>query len=227
VRVRKLVIGLIVALVLGIASEARASLITFDEIVPTEAIQSSPLVYQAFLFESDHYHTMGAGPLFKGIAYNGTTHLGYESGRGYPITLRRLDGAPFSLLSLDASEFYAPDSPYRPNANYVLVTGYTHDGVLTHSLDLDGIADGVGGEHDFQHFVLPSSFVGLTSVTFTGLRDNGADGGLALDNIEYTAFEPSSLMLLGIGLLGVPAGRVGRQWRTSRSRVPSSPTERD
>ena len=61
-----------------------------------------------------------------------------------------------------------------------------------HRMLYDGVRDGIGGVPDFEHFVLPPTFVNLTSVVFTGLRSTG-DGGLAIDNIEYDAGAPEVL----------------------------------
>ena len=41
--------------------------------------------------------------------------------------------------------------------------------------------------------MLPSTFVDLTSVVFTGLREGNVSGGVALDNIEYQLAAPEVL----------------------------------
>lgn len=200
------------AAVIGLISvRADAAMITFNDIVPTESIQTS-IDSQGFNFASGHFHTYGCGHLFDGIASNDSTHLGYESVRGRPIVMTNLDGGLFSLFSLDVSEFYARPNNDRPNAQLISVTGYTSSGsAVGYSFNLDGVVDGPGGAIDFQHLALPDIFVDLTSVTFTGLLFDGRDGGIALDNIQYNSVpEPGTLALTGLGLLWAGATRRGR-----------------
>ena len=146
-------------------------------------------------FSSDHFHVVDAtyGPIFSN---SGSTHLGYESGRGFPIRLERDGTGTFSLVSLDAGEFYSAPDPERPDAEWITLTGIHPDGsVVTHTINLDGIRDGAGGVPDFQHFVLPSTFVNLRVVLFTGLRQGNESGGLAIDNLEYHLNPDESLPL--------------------------------
>ena len=55
------------------------------------------------------FHVIGLGNTITLQDYtsNDTSHVGYESGRGFPIVLERVGGGTFSLFSLDAAEFYA------------------------------------------------------------------------------------------------------------------------
>ena len=57
--------------------------------------------------------------------------------------------------------------------------------MVTHSFFLDGIRDGLGGTNDYEHFVLPPTFVNLRSVVFNGWLPGGIAGGLAFDNLAY------------------------------------------
>jgi hypothetical protein len=213
---------LLIASLLSVGAMAHAEVITFNEIAPTEAITTS-VSSMGYNFTSGHMHTYGGPGRWDLIASNGTTTLGYESGRGLPITMARADGAAFSLLSLDVSEFSPNDGGDRPNAEFLRVIGTWLDG-STASLDLvlDGIkADGVGGVVDFEHFQLPSLFTNVVSIVFQGLRfdtrgDLGYNGGVSMDNIEVIAGstdtsthvpEPASLALFGLGLLGAGFAR--------------------
>ncbi len=171
-----------------VVSQADAQVLTFDEINPPDnAIRTSLSCGETdgFLFTSPHFHAVGTVTNTQ-FSSDGTTHIGYESARGYPITMSRVGAGTFSLLSMDVGEFYNTDVFGHPDANKVLVTGIMRGGqTVSHIVTLDGIHDGVGGEIDFEHFVLPGTFVDLTTVIFTGLLDDGSDGGLALDNLEY------------------------------------------
>lgn len=209
---RKSIVALALLFVLMIGARADAALITFDEIpglgiVGTETIQTV-LDYDGFHFASQHFHTYGCGHLFDNIASNGTTHLGYEAGRGYPIVMTRQDGGLFSIHQLDVAEFYVGALEVRPNAEFLRITGVRASGeTVSYSLYLDGIIDGPGGLADFQHFALPDIFTDMRSITFTGLTST-RDGGVTMDNIEWNSVpEPGTLALVGMGLIGFRASR--------------------
>ena len=171
--------------------------LSFDESSPTRSPALLSVVCAdttGFRFLSGHFHLVG--PVSEDIpnaSSNGTSHLGYESGRGLPITMERVGGGTFSLLSLDVGEFYSAPNE-RPDAETLTITGTRQGGeTVSYTLTIDGIRDGAGGVDDFQHFVLPNTFVNLTSVVFTGLRAGGLDGGIAIDNLEYQLASPEVL----------------------------------
>ncbi len=185
-----------VGFVLALGGEAEAQRVTFDELTPTaNPILGSVVCADGagFRFLSDHFHLIG-GVLVSDFSSSGTTHIGYESGRGFPITMERVGGGTFSLVSLDAAEFYAVPVNDRPDAQTLTITGFQQGGgTVSHTVTIDGLRDGPGGLDDFEHFVLPSTFVDLTSVVFTGLRAGDLSGGVALDNIEYQLPVPEVL----------------------------------
>ena len=185
---KKFIAVLIAALGFSAVERAGAEVLSFDEINPSGNPTRTSLVCgetNGFQFRSDHFHVVGT-VTDTGFSSNGTTHVGYESARGLPITMTRVGNGTFSLQSLDVGEFWAGSVPAHPDAETVVLTGFKQGGqTVTHTLTLDGIHDGVGGAVDFQHFVLPATFVDLTSVIFTGLRSGGQEGGLAVDNLQY------------------------------------------
>jgi PEP-CTERM motif len=215
---RRQILGWTATLGLMATGNANAIILTFDSVPSTDTITTS-VQFEDFNFTSAHFHTYGCGHMvYDLITFNGTTHLGYEAGRGSPITMARADGQAFSLLSLDASEFYAVLVPDRPNANSLQITGYLEGGeTVSHTLQLDGLVDGPYGPlTDFQHFVLPDLFINVTSIAFTGLQLNGVLGGVAIDNLEVadrvSVPEPTTLALLGIGLISMGMSRRRRSW---------------
>src|SRR5688572_23049175 len=75
-----------------------------------------------FRFYSDHFHVIG--PNFTApYSSSGSTHLGFESGRGFPVTMERQGTGTFALSSLDAGEFYEAHSPEFPDAEWITLTG--------------------------------------------------------------------------------------------------------
>lgn len=210
---RTKILGCVATLGLMAGTSANATILTFDDIPGTENIQTS-LTYEGFSFSSTHFHTFGCGHVgYETSAFNNSTHLGYESGRGSPIVMSRSDGEAFSLVSLDASEFYAVNNPDRPNADILDITGYLlGGGTVSYQLRLDGLVDGIFGPlEDFEHFSLPDLFTNVTSIVFTGLRLNGSSGGINIDNLEVldrvSVPEPATLGLFGMGLLGLGFAR--------------------
>lgn len=187
---------LVVLAALTLGQRAEAQVVSFNEQSPTE----NPILGQVvcadttgFRFSSDHFHLTGLA-FAQDYTHNGTTHIGYESGRGDPILMERVGGGTFSLLSLDVAEFYAVNVPDRPDAQMIQIVGTQQGGgVVSHTFNLDGLKDGPGGVVDFEHFVLPGTFVNLVSVEFTGLRTGGASGGIAVDNIQYSLPQPETL----------------------------------
>ncbi len=187
-------------------TSANAIVITFDGL-GTETIFTSATI-DGFLFTSEHFHLLGDGY----FASNGTTYLAYESGRGHPISMSMIGGGTFSLLGLDGAEAVTSSPQDRPAAEAIGVLGFLADGGTVYAeLVLDGIHD--GGDRrsasDFQGFAL--SFTNLTSVLFYGIRADGRDGGIALDNLwlepGVSVPEPGSLTLFGLGLVAMGFAR--------------------
>ncbi len=194
---RKFVGLLVIGFAMTLGGRAEAQVVTFNEMTPT----SNPILGSVacgdstgFRFFSDHFHVIGPVYFPQDYSSNDTTHIGYESGRGFPITMQRVGGGTFSLLSLDAAEFYSVPVPDRPDAQMLTITGFQQGGgTVSYTVNLDGVYDGPGGVIDFEHFVLPSTFVNLTSVIFTGLREGNVSGGVAVDNIAYQLASPEVL----------------------------------
>ena len=99
----------------------------------------------------------------------------------------------------------------RPAAEAIGVVGYRADGTtVSAQFRLDGIHDGAaaGSANDFQPFTLPEGFSNLTSVLFYGLRDDGRDGGIAVDNLNIDTGEPAPDSRRAHGIHHQPGGRV-------------------
>ena len=162
-------------------TNADAMIMAFN--VPTSETIFTTAEVDGFLFTSEHFHLMGDGY----FASNGTTYLSYESGRGRPITMSLVGGGTFALRGFDGAEAVTTSPQDRPAAEAIRVVGYRADGsTVTAELWLDAVHDGgsAGSANDFQPFTLSGAFSNLTSVVFTGIRTDGRDGGIALDNLD-------------------------------------------
>ncbi len=150
-----------------------------------------------WMFASQKFHTVSlsdAGLLR--FANNGTPFIAsVGGGLDHPITLERLDGSPFSLVSLDVAEGFLDDilaadegfvSATRLEVEAALTSGFT----LTLEFDLDGLRDGLDGVDDFESFSMPDELKSVTSVTFSGLAGGRRDAGFALDDVTVAAVIP-------------------------------------
>ena len=201
-------------------ASARASTIDFDEIASADCLSaaSTSITSDGFLFT-------GSGPVnamticndSSGYASNGSNFL--SEIWNFTITMTAVDASTFSLNSLDASRLH---EGYVFDPTELRITGtLSGGGTVSATFALDDVADGVGGSADFQNFVLPSTFVDLTSVRFVGFNTIAGSGFgqsaySALDNIvvnEAPVPEPTTLSLLGLGLAGMGA----RRWRQRKS----------
>jgi hypothetical protein len=200
--VKNLVGLLIVACWSLLGTCADAQVLTFNDLAPyTNDILGNVVCTTGdgggtgFRFASDHFHVIGTSPTFlQNYTSNGTTHIGYESLRGFPVVMERFGGGTFALLSLDAAEFFFTPFVDRPDAETIIITGTQEGGgTVSHTITLDGLRDGPGGIDDYEHFVLPGTFVNLTSVMFTGLHSTNGDGGIGLDNIEFATATPEAV----------------------------------
>jgi hypothetical protein len=153
-------------------------------------------------------------------AYNGTK---YFWNYGPDVTVKSTTGALFSLLSFDASESFGGAYFARYTAPNIRVTGtLASGGTVTATFTMDGIDDGMGAQIDFQTFTLPTTFIGLNKIVFSGI--GGAISYYGIDNIVLGGAsgmtsnasdipEPATLGLVGLALLlgGRSARRAQRQ----------------
>lgn len=219
---KKSMLLLTFSILLLYAVPAYSWVITFDDI----GVPETPGGYSAnltnaggFVFSTilpEEIAWMGGLWLFRPpmepMADNGTVtlyqnHGDYTNDLGFTMTPE--SGIPFSLQGFDAAELYTSDGTGR--AHDINLVGIQVDGtILTSSFSLDLINDGPGGVADFEGFTLPSTWINLTSATFSGDKilfgEGYITGGFLVDNISVNATpvpEPSTWALLGLGLAGI------------------------
>lgn len=132
-------------------------------------------------------------------AYNGTQYIWNY---GPDVTVVSTAGALFSLTNFDASESFS-FSGMTYTAPSIRVTGtLASGGTVSTTFTMDGIDDGEGPLNDFQTFTLPTTFVGLNKIVFTGV--GGSIPYFGIDNIVLSdgnaVPEPASLGLAGLAL---------------------------
>jgi hypothetical protein len=192
----------LVALVVLSASHCLADTITFDNL----SMVSVRLTTQGFVFSA------GAPPVLiesnmcsssVPCVFDGTTSLGVGNG---PVTMVTQSGNPFALLSFDAADIfnYAADpgysAPFGGRLSVVTLTGTAVGGQTL--ITTFQVTD----PYRFTTFTLPSNWNNLESVTFSDMPHEYPlfSSHLNLDNILVSqAPEPSSILLLGIGLTGL------------------------
>ena len=119
---------------------------------------------------------------------NGTIHVGVTLFAN--VSIRRNDGLPFKLISLDIAEY----SDCSTSIESLTLIGNKSDGTsITDELEVDGLFDGNGGIDDFQNYIL--NWEDIVKLEFyTPVL------GFAFDNVALESIpEPTTLMLLGFG----------------------------
>ena len=132
-------------------------------------------------------------------AHNGSNYV--WSG-GATIGVRNATGATFDLASFDGAETHMGLPSMWAGAIQV-VGRYADGGSVSTQFVLDGVNDGRGPLDDFQTFRLPSTFSGLTAVSFSVA--GGSYGQFALDNIVLDGSLRSLSSTLPAGALPEPA----------------------
>jgi hypothetical protein len=209
---------------MAFAGVAHAEVLTFDNTAGTAlpgASSSFPSlytyfdhasVYQNYAFSTPDAHwyagywntVLFCGGVKENCAYNGTDHLIATPA----LSVKRADGASFALNGFDLDN--TRDTSVAEAAASFTVTGFKTDGTsISTIVTLDDLPNSVtyGTAAAFNHFDLVG-FTDLSSFEINRITPNDW-GYLTLDNLNVTAVtavpEPSSWVMMGLGLLGLGA----------------------
>jgi hypothetical protein len=172
--------------------------ITFDDVISV----GNPLVT---MLDTHGYRFTGSFRTIDApgaaLASNGSAvYLGQEAS-GPGITVTRADGGPFILYEFAAAGLHVLPATGLPNAQQVKVVGLRSGGdLLSMTYELRTLPS-------FVHFLVPSTWTDLQTVTFTGLLFAATPGALGLDDFGVgegptSVAEPGTLALAVISALG-------------------------
>ena len=227
---------------------SQATIIGFEEspTLPNKTellvtLTDTPVTSGGFQFTSPSNHIHRVNQAIN-LADSGSTNLFIHDNSGFntgnSLKMVPVDGLPFSISGVSLAEglFKSSDKGgfIGNGAKTVLVVGNKLMGSpVTQSFDLNNTIDGPGGVGDFETFTFNTSFVGLTSVVFSGVGGNPDELAFSIDCISVNGAgagtgtgtgtgagagagsgagsgaggcavpEPSALALLGLGLAGV------------------------
>ena len=199
-------------------THVQAAIIDFEDVIVSGgALAINPVQSNGFLFNASA-QTSGVmrDPFVcsPDCADNGTQTYYAGGGTSTVTIMTEALGQIFSLTSFDIAEMFS-GSPAIGATEINVLGNLSGGGTVSALFSLDGINDSVGGAADFETFLLPSSFTGLTSVHFTAtINDFTTNSGYMLDNISASAVPiPAALPLLLSGLAGL--GLIGRRRKTA------------
>ena len=140
---------------------------------------SSPVIDGEYIARASypgHYSLRNPGPCSAHVLLpdNGTTHVSLASGSYMAIS--RIDAGAFNLVSIDYAEY----SELVLYVDSFDVVGVKNDGtVLTETIYLDKVLDGLNGEDDFQTHYFSHDWQNLSRVEFVSSL-------VAVDNIDVS-----------------------------------------
>lgn len=190
----------VAAAAFSLSSHAAFTTIDFEDVaVPTgTSLVTGDVNSGGYRFNSrpNHSHLVNNDPTT--ISFNDSTWLGFDDELGnHRVTMTRIGGGLFDLLTVDFTEFINLNS-----ANRIRVRGSGGQDV---TINLDNIADGSGALNDFQTETF--NWSNLSWVRFFARGNStttpGDDAWWGFDNLQVHVPEPATLGMIGISLLGL------------------------
>lgn len=157
--------------------------------------------YYNVLLQGDNYNTPN-----DSSAHNDVIHAHWQPdiAQVTSMVITRVDGGAFNLNYIDITSNTMADGSKKTGGELSYITNNSGDFVLLSGSDwgFDKIWGGVSGDGVFTQS-LDSHFDGVTAVTFTSTNAYC----FGLDSVSVSVPEPATLLLLGLGLIGVAAVR--------------------
>lgn len=184
-------------LVATLAGQAHSAVLDFNS-HPSDFY--TPIVDSGFQFDftSSGWGVFGpSSGACCNLNYNGTTALfadGERNGLSGQVVMTKVGGGTFAVSALDAATYWTGST-----GTVELIGALLGGGTVTTSLSIGS---------SWASFTLPSTFVGLTSLTFRDTQTAGflVAPGFGLDNINTAVVpEPEAYALTFAGLLTVGA----------------------
>lgn len=189
---------------------ANAYTIDFEGIAPYAGISNenntSHIFGNLFVF-SFHGHyvdSVYADNNAPYVANSGSDFYINDSNNGFDI--ERVDNGLFSLNSFQTDEWYYT---YQRNSTVTVTGTYSDNSTIVQQFTTDNLFSGNSGV-SFETFYLGSGFSNLKSVNFLATYSQNTSW-MVFDNVVVDATtaipEPSTMLLLGTGLLGILGAR--------------------
>lgn len=193
---------------LSLAGAMGASTVDFQDVSSGNcAFHGSTLTSQGFSFAGNPVDAN----LFvcnAGVLQHNTSAALINANSQSILTMTQVGGGAFSLESFFAGGRTAernPDGPvsfYTPANGLEVLGNLAGGGTVSFTVALDDVAP-----YEWKQFVLPGTFINLSSVVFTALGQ-GSTPEFLIDDISVNSVpEPATVGLLMIGALGVTYGR--------------------
>ena len=192
---------------------SQAATIDFEDVAIPPGTQTSEgdIISGGYLFDSSE-NSLKRINAYVDYSDSGSTYLQIRNlAVNNTVTMSLIGGGTFRLNSMQLGEgFNAASGSLGDNATSVLITGNLFGGgTVSTTIIFDEINDGPGGLADFQLATFNPGWDNLTSVVIDGIGGN--DGRMGVDNIIVNVPEPSSLTLVGIGMLACAWRKLARK----------------
>lgn len=188
-------ITLYAALAILLPPQATASIIKFEDVIPQAVVDATfgatyadiSVTSNGFVFTGNP--ALGSEGLYlcpPGINQHNTSLALINANDRSIITFARQNGQPFGLISFYAggrTRDFLPDlsvrSPYSVCTRIAIVGTLAAGGTVSTTVAVDGVAP-----YDWVKHIMPTSFVGLSSVTLTAQSVTGTSPEFLIDDIE-------------------------------------------